>query len=255
MLSPTLTSTHMKKTLFALPLLLAASSHASIIAFDNFDYGDGSLVPNGGWASHSGTAGDLLVSGGQAVVQHGTPSEDANLAFTAVGGTIYFGLDFSVDDLGAPYSGTNNEFFAHFKDNGTNFAARLDIVAPAGSGDFTVGIASDESTADAIWATDLSFDTVYRAIVGYNQSTNLAQLWIDATLSTGTSILGEDRSDPGDTVTQFALRQSDSSENETVRVDGLVIGTTFDDVVAPVPEPATSLLGALGLLALLRRKR
>jgi hypothetical protein len=41
----------------------------------------------------------------------------------------------------------------------------------------------------------------------------------------------------------FALRQSDSSENETVRVDNLLVGDTFDDVCpdcAPVPtQPGT----------------
>lgn len=232
-----------------------ASANAMLIAFDNFDYGDGSLVPNGGWANHSGTAGDLLVSGGQAVVQHGVPSEDANLAFAAVAGDIYYGIDFSVDDLGAPIAGTDNEYFAHFKDSGFNFAARLDVVAPTGGGDFSVGIASDDSTADALWATDLLFATTYRAVVRYNQDANIAELWIDAALETDTSILGADQPDPGDTITQFALRQSDSDENETVRVDGLVIGTTFADVVAAVPEPGTLALLCLGgMIAFLRHR-
>ena len=56
---------------------LAGSAGADVIAFDNFDYPDGSLVPNGGWANHSGTPGDLLVSGGQVVVQHDAPQSQA----------------------------------------------------------------------------------------------------------------------------------------------------------------------------------
>ncbi len=230
------------------------SMNAAVIAFDNFDYADGSLVGNGGWAGHSGTAGDLLVSSGQVVVEHGSPSEDANLAFTPVAGVVYYGLDFTVDDLGAPYSGTDNEYFAHFR-QGTNFSARLDIVAPTGGGDFTVGIASDESTADTIWATDLMFGTTYRAVVSYDQDANIAELWIDATFETDTSILGEDRSDPGDSVSSFALRQSDSSENETVRVDGLVLGTTFDDVVNAIPEPSAIAFILLGMAAMAGRRR
>ncbi|MCZ6683068.1 MAG: hypothetical protein O7B26_07780, partial [Planctomycetota bacterium] len=123
----------------AICLTSANKAGATVLASDDFDYPDGSLVPNGGWANHSGTAGDLLVSSGQAVVQHGVPSEDANLAFTPVAGNIYFGIDFSVDDLGAPYSGTDNEYFAHFRTEPFDFSARLDVVPPTGAGDYSVG--------------------------------------------------------------------------------------------------------------------
>jgi len=235
-------------------LSFTSSVQGDVITFDNFNYPDGPLVGNGGWTNHSGTAGDLLVSSGQVVVQHGTPSEDANLAFSPVSGNIYYGLDFSVSSSGQ-ILGTDNEYFAHFRD-GNNFAARLDVVPALNGGDFTVGIASDESTADSIWTTDLVFGTTYRAVVRYDQDLNIAELWIDAVTSSDTSILGEDRADPGDSVVSFALRQSDSDLNETVFVDGLVVGTTFEDVVRAVPEPTT--LGVLAMLAgvgFIRRRR
>ncbi len=252
----------MKRSTLLIPLALglifsATQVSAAIIASDNFDYPDGSLVPNGGWANHSGTAGDLQIVGGQAVIQHGTPSEDANLAFTGVAGDIYFGLDFTVNASGQ-ISGTDNEYFAHFKDDGFGFAARLDIVAGNSGGDFSVGIASNDSTADAVWGTDLDFGVTYRAVVKYDQVTNIAQLWINALFSTDISITGDDQSDPGNTITQFALRQSDSDLNETITVDNLIIGTTFEDVVvaAPVPVPAAIWLfaSAMGLLGWKGRK-
>lgn len=238
---------------FGLFVTSTGIAFGQVIAFDNFDYANGSLVGNGGWAGHSGNAGDLLVSSGQVVVQHGTPSEDANLAFAAVSGMIFFGIDFSVSASGQ-IPGTDNEYFAHFRE-GNNFAGRLDVVPALSGGDFSVGIASDDSVADAVWASDLTFGTTYRAVVGYDQDANIAQLWIDAATSGDTSIFGDDKLDPGDSVVSFALRQSDSNLNETVFVDGLVIGNTFNDVANPVPEPASMIALGLGAVALLRRRK
>ena len=224
-------------------ILITSLSFGQVIGQEGFAYPNGSLVPNGGWANTTGTAGDFLVSSGQAVVQHGTPSEDVNLAFTPVSGNIYYALDFSVDDLGAPYDPTNDaggntddfEYFAHFI-QAFNFSARLDIVPPTGAGDYSVGIASDQSTADAVWATDLTYGVTYRVIVRYDQDNNIAELWIDASVQGDTSIMGADQPDPGDAVAGFSLRQSDSSENETVRVDNLMIGQSFNDVLVFVPS-------------------
>ena len=238
---------------FGLFVTSTGIAFGQVIAFDNFDYANGSLVGNGGWATHSGTPGDLLVSSGQVVVEHGTPSEDANLAFAAVSGTIFFGIDFSVSSSGQ-ILGTDNEYFAHFRE-GFNFSARLDVVEALGGGDYSVGIASDDSVTDAFGPADLVFGTTYRAVVGYDQDANIAQLWIDATTSADPSIMGDDKPDPGDSVVSFALRQSDSDLNETIFVDGLVIGNTFNDVANPVPEPASMIALGLGAVALLRRRK
>ena len=211
--------------------LVASGASATVLVSDDFSYPDGSLVGNGLWANHSGTPGDLLVASGQAVITHGAPSEDVNVPFVVGSGMVFFAFDFSVDDLGAPYSGgTDFEYFAHFKDDGFAFRARMDIVAPSGSGDFSVGISSIASTADATWPTDMTYNVVYHAIVMYDQDKNFAQLWIDGTFATDPSIIGTDQPDPGTPITQFALRQSDSTVNETVRVDNLIVSDACDDV-------------------------
>ena len=235
----------MKKLYFLLiTLFITSLSFGQVIASDGFSYPDGSLIGNGGWANHSGTAGTLLVSSGQVVVKEdGTAPEDANLAFSTISGNIYYAFDFSVDDLGVAYpAGTDFEYFAHFKNSGSDYSARLDIVPPSGSGDYSVGIASDQSTADAVWATDLSYGTTYRVIVRYDQDTNIAELWIGATSESDTSILGADQPDPGDAVSGFALRQSNSDGDETILVDNLMIGGTFNDVLVFVPSTNPTLL-------------
>jgi hypothetical protein len=134
-------------------------------------------------------------------------------------------------------------FYAARPGGGDDLSARLDIVAPSGSGDFSVGIASDDGTADATWATDLTFDTTYHAVVSYDQDDNLATLWIDPVVESDTSILGTNQTTAGDIVSAVALRQATSDASETVRIDNLMVGTSFKSVVGP----ATPLLGDVNL--------
>lgn len=245
----------------------AGSANAQILASDDFSYADGNLVPNGGWSTHSGSANPIQVSGAEAVITHGSGSrEDSNILFASTTGNLYFGIDFTVDDLGGPYAGTDFEYFAHFREDGSfNFTARLDIVAPSGGGDYSVGIATTGGAADATWPTDLTYGVTYRAVVRYNQDDNTSELWIDPVTMADLSILGADEADPGDPIDSFALRQSFSSENETVRVDNLIVAQTFAEangvVSAPVPMlSGAGMLAVMGLLGasgagLMRRRR
>jgi len=218
-----------------------------VLLSEDFDYPDGDLVGNGDWVGYgSDQRQPVQVESGQAVIA-GEGIQDVNVPFGGATGILYYSIEFSVDDLGAPYpldDSPDFEYFVTFYDGngGDNLSARIDIQAPSGAGDFTVGIASDEGTADATWATDLTYDTTYRAVVSYDQVNNLAQLWIDPIVESDTSILGENRLATegigGDTPTAVALRQASSDGAETIRVDNLLVGTSFDAVV-----PTTTLLG------------
>jgi len=226
--------------LVAAVLMMASGASAVEYVNDTFSYADGSLVGNGGWASHSGTAGDFQVVSGQAVVEHGAPSEDVNHPFVlAAGGDVYFSFDYSVDDLGFPWTGTDTEYFAHFKNDGSTYRARLDIVPALGGGDYTLGISSSTSTAQNIWPMDLAYGVVYHVVVRYNQDFNIAELWVDASAELDFSILGDDDADPGTVITQFAMRQSDSEHNETVRIDNVIVGDACEDVFTTCGPVAT----------------
>jgi len=234
-------------------LALAGAAGAQILVCEDFSYPDGSLVPNGGWTQHSGTSGDLQVVGGQVLVQHGVPSEDAHISFVPVPGSVYYSFDFSVNDPGAPIPGVDNEYFAHFYKSSTLFSARMDVVPALGGGDFSVGIATYSSTAEAIWPTDLTYGTTYRVVVRFDQDAAIAQLWLNPALETDPSILGVDQPDPGDVIVAFALRQSDSDLNEGILVDNLVVARTFAEALGTcsvgTQTPRFSALPNPGLLS------
>ena len=243
-------------------LSVASQSHAVVLRAENFDsYADGSLLLAGDpkWVNHSGTLFDQqVVSNAAELLMDGSRSEDLHMFWNpaaAGAGDIYFGLDFSVDaDPNAVFNG-DGEYFVHFKDEGFNFNTRVDIVGATGAGDFSVGIGSDDSTADAVWPTDLTFNTTYKLVARYNQTDNQAEIWIDAWLESDPSILGDDKPDPGDTNSQIGLRQSFSDLGETITVDNIVVATTFAEAHSGVPEPASVVLMLFGLAGLATRRR
>jgi hypothetical protein len=221
-------------------------SQGMTLASDDFSYADGALVPNGGWANHSGNAGDLLVAGGAAVVQHGSPSEDANLAFgTQSNGVITATFDIRVNDdsIIGDGGGTDFEYFAHFFTAGSfNFRARLDVIAPSAGGDYSMGISSSSSTAEATLVNDFNFGDTVTVALSFDLADGTGSLLVNGEAISGSA------SGAGQTMDAIGLRQSDSSNNEAVTVDNLVVTTT-------VPEPSSALFGGLALLGLLRRRR
>ena len=214
--------------------LIASGANAAVLASDDFSYADGLLVPQGGWTYHSGND-DFMIVSGEAVIEHGTPSGDVNVLFTPTTGMVYFSFDFSVDDLGAPWAGTDSEYFAHFMDSGYGYRTRVDIVPPSGGGDFTLGVATSGGSADATWATDLTYGVDYHVVGSYNQDANISRLWIDPVGLEPPYIMGADNDDPGDVMEKFGMRQSDSSLNEIIRLDNLIIADACEDVFETCP--------------------
>ena len=57
-------------------------------------------------------------------------------------------------------------------------------------------------------------------------------MWINANSETDASILGDDETDPGTSITQFGLRQASSSSDETILIDNLSISQTFSETLS-----------------------
>ena len=216
----------------------------------------GNLVGQDGWTAHSGagvipiqvtSSGTLVDSDG------GGTREDANVAITPIttGQTYYFGFDVSVN--GPTGVDPTTVYFAHFKDTANDFTTRTFVTPFAGS-DFTFGLSPSGSAPNVTWATGLSYGQTYRVVGSYANDTTLeTRLWVDPVTELSTSIAATDSAAAA--VSSFALRQA--SANNTQLITNLAVGTSFADVVNPVPEPSTLgiLAAGFGLLAAARRRR
>ena len=201
---------------------------------EDFDYADGVLSNSENWTVFGGTGYDIDVVSGKIEVKHASGSgKDLFVSIPTVSGALYYAFDISLVDPGTgPILGGDYEYFAIFKDDSYNYRARIDVVAPSATGDYTLGISTRGSTADTTWASDLTYGQSYRVTVMYDQAANIAKLWVDASAETDTSITGDDETDPGTSITQFAFRQDTSSVNETIIIDNLNIGQTFNSTLS-----------------------
>lgn len=201
---------------------------------DTFSYPDGILYLSGPWLSHSGTAGQMLVTNGTAQISRFN-GEDVNTGSGFTGGSpfapasgtvLYAGFTITLEQL--PTSAGN--YFAHFKDNGTGFAGKLYVnTAGAAAGTYRVGIANTANSASVQYPNDLATNTTYLVVARYNVATGESALWVNPTSAVSSPVLATDT--PGTiTVSQYALRE-DSSMG-VIYLDNLKVGTSMADVAA-----------------------
>lgn len=219
-------------------MMIGSSAFAVVLATDTFTYPDGALVPNGGWANQSGTAGTLVVASGEAVVTQDSGSEDTELVvgpeFNSGSMVANFDIRVTVPDPNIGITGSDFEYFAHFSnDTSFNFQARLDVIAPTAGGDYTLGLHSNSSTHEVNLPVDFAFGASVPVELVWDFSTGLA------TVTAGGSSVTSLTVDLGETLDSFNFRQSSSSSDETIFIDNLV--------VSHIPEPATLALMLFGL--------
>jgi hypothetical protein len=127
--------------------ILTSSANGEVIVVDDDFPTDGALVgttpspgPGGEWANHCGSGSFIMISSGEVVLTHGSGSrEDANSSFSPLtSGMANYAFEFSVDDLTAPFSGADFEYFASFGATGANstLLGRVELVTPSANRDF-----------------------------------------------------------------------------------------------------------------------
>jgi len=238
----------MRKTVIALLALastaafLAAPASATVLLSEGFAYSDGNLVPNGGWATHSGAGGiDIQVVSSRAVGNMNNAPDD-NRSFTAQPTTAPTYACFEVT-IPNPNGSPHPNYFAHLKDTGTsNLFARVYVV-PVGASGFTFGLtfgATSATVAPVPWsASSLNYDTPYQIVIKYDPASVTATMWVNPASEASPSI-SHTGTGSGISISSFALRQSASAPTLpsgypagsvwwTYSVDNVGAGTTFND--------------------------
>jgi len=216
-------------------LVAAAGSlvvaRAEVVLEESFDYDDGSIVVLAAdtWKNHSGGSEQTEVVDGQLELTQAN-SEDFHAKLTGgpfkknSGGTMYASFDVEFTEL--PSGG--GSYFAHFRDDGFGYRARVIAQATgAEGGAFRIGVASKSSASTAVVDNDLHLDTVYKVVIAMSLADAGTTLWIDPEGDASGGVTTTDNGSAVD-VTGFAFRQAKNIG--AMLVDNLKVGTSLGDV-------------------------
>jgi len=230
-------------------MVLAITAEAVVLFSDSFDYPDGALVTvsTNLWSHHSGSVtGEVTVASGRVLLSEAN-TEDVHALLTgqpypASGATNVFYAGFKVKFTTLPSeSGT---YFAHFKDAGNGFRARIwALTSGSAPGRFRLGLSSTSNAVVSVTCSlDLRLNTDYIVVTRLVNSNSVSTLWINPTAETDTSVSTSEGVSTF-TVAGYAFREA--TDEGVLSVDNLKIGTTFADIIGsgPVAEPPTIVSG------------
>ncbi|WP_221032826.1 PEP-CTERM sorting domain-containing protein [Actomonas aquatica] len=268
------------------PLLLAgllSSAQGQFVSISDDFSNNGSLggsTPDSGvgnWESNDSDPA-ISVTGGEALVAAGS-GEMVQLNFydgsgDLSSGTYYYGFSFRVDDSGSISTNNTVQAVTGFRQgtvgSGT-YALSFGIFRPSTATQNNSGVPNTSTSQFAVgffdgaslngstnsltsWGSALDRGTNYRAVISFDLENNGAELWIDPTSSSSSSITLTGIT--SDTRGIF-LRQASGSHGD-VYFDDVLVAQSFEGALSAVPEPSTyaAIAGAAMLgFAVYRRRR
>ena len=244
----------MRKLAFALLALgmgfASTPSMAASLVYDTFSYSAGNLVPNGGWATFSGSGTDIQVTAGRALGSTlNTPDDHVVFAAQSTTTKSYACFDVTIPAFnGQP----KPIYFAMLKDAGTSIFVSRVYVVPVAAGGWTFGI-SHSSTGPTVgltpWPVALSSGVNYHLVINYAPVAKTSTLWVNPATESSPSVTDTNPAIAAVAVAGFGLRQASGASSLppsppytgtadfTFSVDNLGVGTSFVDA-CEIPTPA-----------------
>ena len=212
---------------------------SEIVLSEAFNYADGPLVANSArlWTTRAGTPNQMGLVFGD-VLMMGSQDEDVTARliggpYDTSGSTVLYG-SFNLTCIGLPRNTPqgNPDIFAHLSgvvagDLRGRVLISTNNVTP---GFFRLGVANGgviSSLANvAHYPVDLSLDTLYQVVVGYDVAAGSSRLWVNPA-SGGAPVSAIDTPGPI-AINAFGLRQSGGIGD--MRIDSVLVGLSFEAV-------------------------
>ncbi|MDP7440663.1 MAG: lamin tail domain-containing protein [Verrucomicrobiota bacterium] len=208
------------------------AARAEVVLDESFSYDDGPIVVQAAdtWKNHNGINEQTEVYEGQLILtQANTEDFHAKLAggpyMKSSGGTMYASFDVEFTELPSG----DGSYFAHFRDDGFGYQARI-VAQSTGAegGAFRIGVTSKGKASTAVVDNDLHLDTVYKVVIAMSLADASTTLWIDPDGGAAGGVTTTDNGSAVD-VTGFAFRQANNIG--AMLIDNLKVGTILGDVI------------------------
>jgi hypothetical protein len=230
-------------------LSLLTTAKAEILFSDDFSAPDGPLIEYAGtpWRTMFGTPAQIRIAGGALQLEEAT-SESVEVPFGGPPITdrpVYAGFTATVSAL--PTGEAYHSFAAFSIVNGPRPLSRVVITTQeAEPGKFRIGVthgltgSGGQPAPLGIIPVDLTLNTPFRLVLRQDLPNGLGTVWVNPTSEQE----GADNSSEGTFGPRyvvgfvFSQRLRSGEGTGTMKVDDLVVATTFDEVrTAPLPPP------------------
>ena len=251
--------THFRSYLAACTLALGLfplTAGGAVLLVENFDYTDGDLTGSGIWTQSNLGAPPLQVSAGQALVVHGSRYSNLTAAPLryAVGSNNEEDVAYYAVDLTVPandsysYQGALGDYCAALvSDDNSHIVGRLYICRGLDEVEsFTFVLGAEHANAiapSAWWPQSFAFGTRHKVIVAFDRSDGSCTMWVDPSSESSPFVRSLGTSH-GLVIHRFALAQNHTTESVQA-IDGIRVGTTFNDVFSDIVAVETSSWGAV----------